>query len=431
MRWDKLFQGVASGIPVGIDVATGIEDVKASKERRQRERDKLLDDLKTAAQNREIAAAEEGRAVEMHPLQLETERSVAAQNNAYAGSATANAEATRARAAREAEEARRAKAERESAARLRRSTGALSVGSADPMPDNRRPNVAPAVVPYADPEKYTGRLADTLRTARDEEFERVTDPNRALAFQEHRNALLDAINDPNANPQEVEALRTQLGRRLEQEFDLLAAGAINAVTDGNQEAVQRYINQMGLLHPNQNMALVGRLSEDGESVEVGVVNRGTDADDFQGYKYPLSQLPEVLRSYGDMMYRDMTLTESEAADASTAASATKSALELEKLGAEVDNATSGGGLSPSVQQSEWKMVEDYLEGPGAQLLAEADIDPVTARRDVMAIVRKAAQQGGLSPGAAAELVEGATWRYIATRNPNWYMQSLGNQALGE
>jgi hypothetical protein len=431
VRWDKLFEGFASGIPTGVNISTAIEENKASKERTQRERDKLLDDLKTAAQNRELdlsqeerAKAEEARTQEMHPLEMEGRRQTTATNAAYAESAAASAERTRAQVAADAAAVQREEEQRKADARGRGIMADLQLGRQEAPPDRRRPTQpAPSVVPYADPEKYAGARTESLRRRTNEELNAALDPRAVLPLQQEREAVAEYMRDPNANPEVAERMLAQLMQDMEREFDLVSDAAINAVVDGNNEQVQQLVTKLGMLHPDKNMQMVGRLSEDGESIEIGIVQRGTDAEDFEGRRYPLSKLPQVLADYRNMLFQDMTLTESRADEAGKITGALEAGLDLRKKTAgtvieERKASGRGGALTASEAQREVARYMDYMQGPGQEVLANAGIEnPAQATNQIIELARAIDQEQGYEVGTGLDSIQAALQVYLQRNAP--------------
>ena len=432
MRWDKLLGGFAQGVPQGIEVATGIERNRASRERTKRERDKLLDDLKTAAQRREIAAAEEGRAVaaegravDLHPLEMDSKRATTETSRAYAESARTSADVARQRAAREAEEAKRAADERKAAARGRGALADMQLGGQQRPEDRRRPNTepAPVVAPFADPEEFVRARAASLQRRTDEELEAALDPRAILPLHQEREAVNEYLRDPNADPQIAQQMQAQLLNDLEQQYDLISDAAIDAVMEGDNAKVQQLITKMGMLHPNQNMQMVGRLSPDGETVEVGIVQRGTDMEDFQGYRYPISKLPRVLADYKNMLYQDMTLTDSRAAEAQQVTGALESGARVRKAMAEATQeerkaSGAGGALTTAQIQAETKQYLPLLESIAMPLLLNAGVkNPEQAGNEIIRMARQLDLEEGYAPGSSLDTIQLATEAYLRRNAP--------------
>lgn len=431
MRWDKFFEGFATGIPTGVDISSAVEKNKASKERTQRERDKLLDDLKTSAQNRELDVAENTRAeataaqqLEMHPLEMEGARVRNSANKAYGDSAAASAERTRAQIQSDAADRQRADAERTAQARGRGIMADMTLGKSETPADNRRPaEPGPSVVPFADPDKFVGARAESLRRRTTEELNAALDPRAILPLQQEREAVAEYMRDPNADPEIAQKMVAQLMQDLEQEYDLVSDAALDAAVDGDNQRIQQLVTKLGMLHPDKNMQMVGRISEDGEAIEIGIVQRGTDAEDFEGRRYPLSKLPQVLGDYRNMLFQDMTLTESRADEAGKITGALESGLDLRKKAASTtieENKASGrgGALTASEAQREVKVYMDYMQGPGQEVLANAGIEnPAQATNQIIELARRLDQEQGYEVGTGLDSIQAALDVYLRRNAP--------------
>lgn len=432
MRWDKFFEGFASGIPTGVDISTAVERNKASKERTQRERDKLLDDLKTSALNRELDSAANVRAeakasqqAEMHPLEMQGARVRNKANEAYGESARVSAERTRAQMQADAADRQREAEERKARARGQGALTDMKLGGRTPPADNRRARTepAPAVAPFADPEAFVTARAESLRRRTTEELNAALDPRAILPLHQEREAVAEYMRDPNADPQIAQQMLAQLMQDLEQEYDLVSDAALDAAVEGDNQRIQQLVTKLGMLHPNKDMQLVGRLSEDGEAIEVGIVQRGTDAEDFEGRRYPLSKLPQVLGDYRNMLFQDMTLSESRADEAGKITGALETGLDLREKAAKVrqeERKAAGGGalLTASEQQREVARYLDFMEGPGQEVLASAGVeDPAAATNQIIELARRIDREQGYEVGSSLDSIQAALNVYIRRNAP--------------